>query len=591
MIDTNINIIDLLRNNDYNTIVTLTDGYRSVCIVMISDIDGNYIPDGVIDGLNAIRVNAYIVDNFELNSGSGSSDNPYLVDNDNNPIPYDDIEIIGSNGVSFIINNPECDITYRVNVRAKRFRVYGHSNDSEIGFVQGSHYVSYGESVNLSAMFNPNLRDNIFNGWTDDDNDNELLTLRSVLSLTSIDRDWNVTANFNRGNVTITARTNDGRIASRGVYSPIGIATTDGETSKTYIYGETAHLHAEPSVISVDGNDYYVGDFIGWVKTDYLLTATLSETLQFPQDMYRYYSFNTDIDVIAENNDTYWAVFAPRSATITTDVNNPSYGSTSGGGLYLVGSQITLNAIPNQNYEFTQWDDGNSESSRMITVVDNATYTACFVESESPDNGYTLIMYIVSPSGVLPQWEIPAEDVDGYPHCTLDGVAYPIHYNEYATSLDDRYYVRIDNLQYSQTYDMTAVNGTNDIFSHWVGFDDYGGTWSTTANPLAISNGLGSTMNPVIYYAYYEKGEIPGKYPPKADFNIQTGEGYKVLITNLSENYTQLSWVYEGANVQDIVKDELVGLVYSAPGTYTITLTAKNEGFPDSISTKTITII
>lgn len=77
--------------------------------------------------------------------------------------------------------------------------------------------------------------------------------------------------------------------------------------------------------------------------------------------------------------------------------------------------------------------------------------------------------------------------------------------------------------------------------------------------------------------------------PPIADF-VSYVNGNVVTIINKSLYYSELTWQYDGANVQDLQGSDLVRLEYVQSGTYTITLTAKNEGFPDSVCIKTITI-
>lgn len=76
---------------------------------------------------------------------------------------------------------------------------------------------------------------------------------------------------------------------------------------------------------------------------------------------------------------------------------------------------------------------------------------------------------------------------------------------------------------------------------------------------------------------------------PVADFTAYIS-GRVVTIINKSLYFSELSWEYDGANVQDLQGGELIRLEYSQSSTYTIKLTAKNEGFPDSICIKTITI-
>lgn len=72
------------------------------------------------------------------------------------------------------------------------------------------------------------------------------------------------------------------------------------------------------------------------------------------------------------------------SYTITTAVSPTGAGTVSGGGTYSPGSTATLTATAAVGYVFYQWSDGNTSSTRIVTVTGNATYTAQFV-SEMPE--------------------------------------------------------------------------------------------------------------------------------------------------------------------------------------------------------------
>ena len=63
---------------------------------------------------------------------------------------------------------------------------------------------------------------------------------------------------------------------------------------------------------------------------------------------------------------------------ITVVSNNPERGTVTGGGLYDAGTVITITAEPYAGYEFVQWQDGNTQDFRTITVTADATYTAYF---------------------------------------------------------------------------------------------------------------------------------------------------------------------------------------------------------------------
>ena len=60
-----------------------------------------------------------------------------------------------------------------------------------------------------------------------------------------------------------------------------------------------------------------------------------------------------------------------------------SQGTVIGGGVYEDGETATLVANPNPGYIFTQWVDGSDENPRTVTVDENKTYTAIFIEEES----------------------------------------------------------------------------------------------------------------------------------------------------------------------------------------------------------------
>ena len=70
--------------------------------------------------------------------------------------------------------------------------------------------------------------------------------------------------------------------------------------------------------------------------------------------------------------------------TITANSNNSSWGTVTGGGTYNSGATVTLTAMANTGYHFVQWQDGNTQNPRTITVTGNATYTATFEADQTP---------------------------------------------------------------------------------------------------------------------------------------------------------------------------------------------------------------
>ncbi len=94
--------------------------------------------------------------------------------------------------------------------------------------------------------------------------------------------------------------------------------------------------------------------------------------------------------------------------TITVTANDAAYGTVTGGGEYDSAATATLTATPNEGYKFVNWNDGNENNPRIITVTGNATYTANFTEvagvnvtfgENSWAAGYVNALYY--PNGIL----------------------------------------------------------------------------------------------------------------------------------------------------------------------------------------------
>ena len=134
-------------------------------------------------------------------------------------------------------------------------------------------------------------------------------------------------------------------------------------------------------------------------------TCTLTAT---PASDYQFESWKKNGSVVSTNpnysftvteNATYTAYFAETPVsyfTITTNVTPMGAGTVTGGGTYTEGSTVTLTATANAGFTFSQWQDGNTQNPRTITVTQNATFTATFTQDNyvitvnaSPTNGGT----------------------------------------------------------------------------------------------------------------------------------------------------------------------------------------------------------
>ncbi len=115
--------------------------------------------------------------------------------------------------------------------------------------------------------------------------------------------------------------------------------------------------------------------------TQVTLTATPKPCFKFEQ----WHDGNTDNPrTITVNSDVQYGAYFTGTCnfTITTLSADENMGTVSGGGTYLAGKSIRINATPKKGYKFVSWNDGNTSSSRWVNVYADATYTATFTTAE-----------------------------------------------------------------------------------------------------------------------------------------------------------------------------------------------------------------
>ncbi|MBO7652421.1 MAG: leucine-rich repeat domain-containing protein [Bacteroidales bacterium] len=87
--------------------------------------------------------------------------------------------------------------------------------------------------------------------------------------------------------------------------------------------------------------------------------------------------------VVVEDDTTYTATFAIAQHTITVLSDDENLGSVVGGGTYDYGTEIQIPATSNEHCRFVQWNDGNTDNPRTITVTSDSTFVANFASSSS----------------------------------------------------------------------------------------------------------------------------------------------------------------------------------------------------------------
>ena len=98
---------------------------------------------------------------------------------------------------------------------------------------------------------------------------------------------------------------------------------------------------------------------------------------------YQYYLFVDDLS-LTENIPNY---------TVTATPDDAEHGTVTGGGSYPMLTEVTLTATPAEGYVFEKWSDKEATNPRVITVTENVTLTANFVEASAATT-YTLALNV-----------------------------------------------------------------------------------------------------------------------------------------------------------------------------------------------------
>lgn len=145
-------------------------------------------------------------------------------------------------------------------------------------------------------------------------------------------------------------------------------------------------LEAQPFEVEVSSNNNAMG------------TATVTSTptcanheaiiAAIANEGFHFHSWNDGNQlnprVIAVEQDTsFTAIFAVNQINAVINSSDVSMGTVTGSGIYSYNSIITATAIPNNNYHFLRWSDGNTQNPRYFAATEDITLTAIFVSNVS----------------------------------------------------------------------------------------------------------------------------------------------------------------------------------------------------------------
>jgi len=260
--------------------------------------------------------------------------------------------------------------------------------------------------------------------------------------------------------------------------------------------------------------------------------------------------------------------------TITVQSNNSNYGTVSGGGIYEANAVAILTATPSNGYHFRNWSDGSRENPHRVTVTEDATYIATFLEGEpEPDithsfsasacGSYTWNDHTYTQSGTYTQTFTAANYADSVVTLTLTIYDNPVP-------------------QISQSGELDACNPSSVTLSAG-NYSTY--NWSTGATTATIS-----ISEPGYYYV--EVTDAHGCTGVSEQTNVGLSnaltEAPQISVVGMnSENHNVVAWSAldnENVNAYKVYRENNVADHYELMATVEISQTTWTDETADPSS-------
>ena len=308
------------------------------------------------------------------------------------------------------------------------------------GEIQGAEtgYFDDGEELNLNAIAYSGYE---FVSWSDG-----VTTASRTLIVTS---DTTLTATFqDEVKYGILIFVNDasmGVVTGVGLYKPgetVQITATpyegyefvgwdddgDGEIDNTqavrtfpatesitfHAYFQEAAVTPPPTpqyTLTVISSDESKGSVTGGGTYD---EGTTVQIVAIPKSGYEFVQWNdgnteNPRSIVLSSDSTFTASFkeaevtppAETTYTVSLIANDNAMGTVIGGGSYKEGTTIQIAAMPNEGYEFVQWNDGNTDNPRSLVVTENTVLMAVFRAVSTPpveEKTYYIVTLIANPT-------------------------------------------------------------------------------------------------------------------------------------------------------------------------------------------------
>lgn len=304
------------------------------------------------------------------------------------------------NPYTFTVTEPKNLIAYFAMDEITYYTVTVESANSTMGGVTGSGTVREGRTTEISATANTGYH---FTQWQDGNTENP----RTI----TVNGNVTYTASFAPNTYTINALSADeamGTVTGGGQYDYATTITLTASPLTGFRFTEwDDHNTQNPREVSVLGDATYTASF---EQITYTVNATANNALYGTVTGSGVYNYGAAVSLLATAEDGYhfvqWsdettanpyqfnayenktvtAIFEEDGVvinyyTVTVSANDAAMGSVNGGGVYEENSTATIEAVPENGYEFVEWNDHVTTNPRTVTVTSDLSFVATFQPS------------------------------------------------------------------------------------------------------------------------------------------------------------------------------------------------------------------
>ena len=282
--------------------------------------------------------------------------------------------------------------TYTAQFAVNTYSVTVNSNNANMGMVLGGGNYIYQTPATISAIPNYGYH---FVQWNDGNTENPrtiIITQNEVFS-----------AQFDYNTYTLTALSNNylaGTVTGGGTYNYSSVVSVLAVPNEHYHFVQwsdlltdnprnitmtqdtmiTAQFEIDQHTVTVQSANATMGSVSGGGTFSYGTAIPISATANYGYHFVTWSDGSTQNPrtIMVDGDATFTAVFEANQYVVSCQSSDPTMGTVSGAGTYPYLTSVTLQAIPQTGYHFTQWSDGNTDNPRIITLTKDTVLNAQF---------------------------------------------------------------------------------------------------------------------------------------------------------------------------------------------------------------------